>query len=585
MRDLAPDVAARFVADGCQFPPLAYAEDALLWKGNVWRCLLPSEKAQLHGLPSDVIKAIVVPDCLEAAQASAIADSAHMPSLALLLSRVLQCVNLMPAPVAPLCPADERRLRQSVRGTVFEPGLVESFPGIMTAAQLAHGLVSRCQQHDLHFKRSVNDLVSALAPVPLANLQAYWVDTQLRGKQPAPQGMDWAQQRQVATSAVAVGFQRGSGASRFALPPLHPSGLTKEEHMAASAVIASPFDVQCPLDDDLQFACRAIACMGPAIREWRAAQMRCLTKLSKCLAPWERDLVQMMPPSVAKVAADKRPFFMLVCSLLLRWPDETNPLRFVGGFDIVGDIEVSGLFRPLQVDESSLVGLPALLGPQADDNLSRMFRRVRPGTHDEDLRRLTLEEVELGFADGPFDLSQMNEMFGQSQWRPLERFIHVQACGKLRCIDSGKKPGHNAASRERETIFTYTVDVVPAIMREVMRLATEIDADNPCKQLHFVIGTEDMKNAYRQCPINPAHRCCSCVAFWDCTSESVKFIVLNGLPFGLSSAVLAFNRTPALLSSVARRCCAAPAVFFFDDTGVVDVSFAQGSAQAAVRLV
>ena len=530
MRDLAPDVAARFVADGCKFPPLAYAEDALLWTGAVWRCLLPSEKAQLHGLPSDVIKAIVVPDCLEAAQASAIADSAHMPSLALLLSRVLQCVNLMPAPVAPLCPADERRLRQSVRGTVFEPGLVESFPGIMTAAQLAHGLVFRCQQHDLHFKRSVNDLVSALAPVPLANLQAYWVDTQLRGKQPAPQGMDWAQQRQVATSAVAVGFQRGSGASRFALPPLHPSGLTKEEHMAASAVIASPFDVQCPLDDDLQFACRAIACMGPAIREWRAAQMRCLTKLRKCLAPWERDLVQMMPPSVAKVAADKRPFFMLVCSLLLRWPDETNPLRFVGGFDIVGDIEVSGLFRPLQVNESSLVGLPALLGPQADDNLSRMFRRARPGTHDEDLRRLTLEEVELGFADGPFDLSQMNEMFGQSQWRPLERFIHVQACGKLRCIDSGKKPGHNAASRERETIFTYTVDVVPAIMREVMRLATEIDADNPCKQLHFVIGTEDMKNAYRQCPINPAHRCCSCVAFWDCTSESVKFIVLNGLP-------------------------------------------------------
>ena len=34
---------------------------------------------------------------------------------------------------------------------------------------------------------------------------------------------------------------------------------------------------------------------------------------------------------------------MLACSLLL------NPLRFVGGFDTVGDIEVSGLFRPLRV--------------------------------------------------------------------------------------------------------------------------------------------------------------------------------------------------------------------------------------------
>ena len=53
----------------------------------------------------------------------------------------------------------------------------------------------------------------------------------------------------------------------------------------------------------------------------------------------------------------------------------------------------------------------------------------------------------------------------------------------------------------------------------------------------------------------------------------------------MESAVLAFDRTPALLTSVARRLCAAPAVSFFDDAGVVDASFAQGSAQAAVRPV
>jgi hypothetical protein len=38
--------------------------------------------------------------------------------------------------------------------------------------------------------------------------------------------------------------------------------------------------------------------------------------------------------------------FMLACSLLLRWPDETNAIRFITGFQVVGDIEHTGLFRP-----------------------------------------------------------------------------------------------------------------------------------------------------------------------------------------------------------------------------------------------
>ena len=323
--------------------------------------------------------------------------------------------------------------------------------------------------------------------------------------------------------------------------------------MQSSAALSSLFAAPIVLDDDVQFACRAIACLGPAVREWRASQMRALTKLSKRLAPWERDLVGMMPPSVAKVAAGKRPFFMLACAFFVTLARRNKPCSICAGYDITGDIEVSGLFRPLHVDDAVPVGLSSLLGQHAASNLPGMFARVRPSAHDADLRRLTLEEAELGFADGPFDFTEMDNLLGRHQWRPLERFIHVQSCGKLRCIDSGKKPGHNAACRERETIFTNTVDVVPAIMREVLLLSDKYELAKALEQpLGFVIGTEDMKHAYRQCPINPAHRCCSCVACWDHFAESVKFIVLNGLPFGLSSAVLAFNRTSSLL---AHQCC------------------------------
>ena len=562
--------------------PQEHDENALVWKGDACRCLYPSEKAQLYGLPSDLLKAFHCQN--DTVRASVVASSIHVPSIALVFSHALQCV---PQVSRSLSAADEALLKKRVAGTVFQPGIVDSFAGLVCASQLAAALISRCNEHGLNFTKSRQDLVSALSQVNFAQLQVYWVDTQLRGRLPAPQGLDWAQQRNVAHTTVAVGLQRGSGNSRFAMPPLHPAGLTKEEHMQPSAATASPFAKPAPLDDDLDFACRALACLGPAVRNWRSLQMRLLTKLAQRLRPWERELVAMMPPSVAKVAATKRPFFMLACAILLRWPDETNPLRYVLGFDIVGDIEVSGLFRKLEVDETLVVGLPALLGPPAKDNQQAMLGRVRPSVHDEDLLRLTLEEVELGFADGPFSFEEMDAMFGPLQWRPLERFIHVQSCGKLRCIDSGKKPGHNSASRERETIYTCSVDVIPAIISAVFHYAQQFEVRGSClgMPLQCVLGTEDMQHAYRQCPVNPEHRCCSSVAFWDHRSSSVKFIILNGLPFGLSSAVLSFNRTPALLTSIARRCCAAPAVFFFDDTGVVDAHFAQGSAQAAVRLV
>ena len=51
--------------------------------------------------------------------------------------------------------------------------------------------------------------------------------------------------------------------------------------------------------------------------------------------------------------------------------------------------------------------------------------------------------------------------------------------------------------------------------------------------------------------IAPDQGCCAVAAFWDEASEQIQFIVLTGLPFGLSSAVLNFNRTPALLTAVA----------------------------------
>ena len=222
-----------------------------------------------------------------------------------------------------------------------------------------------------------------------------------------------------------------------------------EDHISDSARIPSPFLRAAPLDRDLAFCARATGLLGPCIAQWRDAQVRALSQLAARLRPWELQLVKHMPPSVACVASQKRPAFMLMCAILLRWPDPLNALRFVTGYKLVGDIEHSGLFRAVEVDESRSIGLPALLGPAALNNLEALRTRVGPGQYDDQLRT-----VALGHAEGPFDQAQMDERFGLGGWRPLERFMLFQT-DKYRPIDSGKKPGHNSASLERETIFTY----------------------------------------------------------------------------------------------------------------------------------
>lgn len=59
------------------------------------------------------------------------------------------------------------------------------------------------------------------------------------------------------------------------------------------------------------------------------------------------------------------------------------------GFRVVGDIEHTGLFRPLDPSLDRLCGKEALLGESALGNFQDMHRHVRPGSYDADLAAMT----------------------------------------------------------------------------------------------------------------------------------------------------------------------------------------------------
>ncbi|CAE8598126.1 unnamed protein product, partial [Polarella glacialis] len=493
-------------------------------------------------------------------------------------------------------------LRQSVRGTVWQPGLVETWPELIEPTTLVASM------HELFLSQGLQlDHAVQARNVPakaVALLQSYWVNTQMRKLPGDNQGIDWSMQRNKHATAMGLGSQRGGPHCAGALPALVERRVGKEAHMAFALPLPSPFDSENVMDDDALYAARAMARLGPYVRVWLRRMNRALEALAKAFQPWDDLLVNLMRPDVQAVAKTKKPAMMACLIVLLRWPDRTLPVRYVLGFRLVGIIENSQLFRQLDKDTTVESGKEVFLGAHALKTIEGLPGKLRRGRFLTEIKESVLKEVAEGGAKGVYTENDLNEMFGVGGWLPLERFMHQQSSGKMRPIDNGKKYGHNKASLETETIYTSSPDFVAASARAFLTevlVVLELQGHAPngilaCEDLTALcsflpewsgleIGTDDMKDAYGQCPNEPEDHCVVVIAFWDEEDDTVKYVILRGMPFGFSSAVLKFNRTPALATAAARRMTGTMAASFFDDTGIVDSKAGVGSAQASVGTV
>ena len=267
----------------------------------------------------------------------------------------------------------ELHLRSQAAGTVWQPDLLASFPGLLTWEQLEP------QARSCFGGLSV-DLPPLASPpgldAALARLQIYWVDTQLRGLESTNQGPQWRQQKQIADSKRALGQQAGGPNSKNAALPLIPLGLGKQAHICLATCLPSPFDTSACLDDDASFACRGMCVLGPCIRTWRQLQLRALRKLVRFLSSWEARLRHAMHPDVRAIAHARCPAALTVLAMLQRWPDVTLGRRFIEGFRLVGSIESPGIFRDINPEPPSRLGLPALMGEHAARVVAKLERTL-----------------------------------------------------------------------------------------------------------------------------------------------------------------------------------------------------------------
>ena len=553
--------AARFYQDYQRFPPGAYEEPSLAWKGSTWRTLYPEERAQIMGIPPEIFRVVPGPAAVRTQKANSfIGNGFHLFS-------VLLVVSLLPQLLAEKLPSslvtcDEAALWERCRHTVWEPGRLAVFPGLFDVHEIIHGVrhcFPDCPVDEAVWAQVQLNLQSCHLP----ELQIFTAWCHLKQLPWHVLGPVPILRKDRAMLYAGLSGQRYPADSSKGLDHLLPPGLGKLRHLDQSRSLPSPFSVTPWPDHDVQFVVETIAVWRQFLPRWAEAQRHYLQTLARALRPLDLALQRHRVPSSQQVAADKHPAFVACMSVLLRWPDLQQAQQIVKGYPIVGEFSPTGVFRPVLSSGTLSVDQWLAEGPAA---IARILAS-KPPLHADKILQVTKEEQDKGFCSRFFTKEEMDAQFGPDNWRPLERFLITQPCGKQRVIDNARKTQHNQATMMSETIYTVHLDFIAAVAAD---LSTKLGLGAPAWEssdldwFHLRLGTDDLPDAYRALPVEPAQQGFSVIAIFV-PGEGWRFTLLYGLAFGLESAVISFNRWPQLAIAIARRCTSSLTASYFDD--------------------
>ena len=155
-------------------------------------------------------------------------------------------------------------------------------------------------------------------------------------------------------------------------------GIGAEAHLRSAreqaSIGARPVHDPIEADFDLRFAAVQAFSSASILGKHRRGVHRAMLKLSRACDPLSQHLRTYQPRHVAAVAGQINIALVGVLVIIMKWPDRTLPIRFIHGFDTVGKIETSGVFRQREFGEH----LPREAILAANDDRLCSWARVKP---------------------------------------------------------------------------------------------------------------------------------------------------------------------------------------------------------------
>ena len=296
----------------------------------------------------------------------------------------------------------------------------------------------------------------------------------------------------------------------------------------------------------------------------------------KNLSAREAQLHENMPSHLAKVMRGKRLLFLDKLLTDIGHPDDTLFNNLSKGFPLFGWLTKTGLFP-----ES---WCPPALHPSELLRVARkqnhwVLNSSQRGSHqleiDEAVWRTTMDEVNKGWAEGPFSLVEAEGMT-TSQLIVSRRFGVAQKT-KVRAIDDFSASNINACTGTKEKVRVESVDAAATMIRTWMKAFEGTG--------RALVGrTYDLKSAYRQLGISAEHLHAAWISVFDPSGQGAKLFRLNALPFGASASVSNFLRCAEALKAVGAKLLNFAWTSFFDDFILVTPADMASETDKAVKL-
>lgn len=369
------------------------------------------------------------------------------------------------------------------------------------------------------------------------------------------------------------------------------------EFVAQAQQLVHPHDQEVRLPPIVAGAIVEMARLGPtklsALRQkeldWWQARVQELE--------WdEATLHDSLHANVQRVVSKKRILVFKELLEYINYDDMGVVDLLTGGIEIIGTLRRIGIWKP--EDRSAKIDARTL-----SMNAFVAQRAVQKGKTAKDIDcevwQKTLDEVEEGCLVGPFTQAEVTEQLGEA-WIPSRRFPIVQG-SKTRPIDNFSEHGINNAFGSMEKVTMLGLDQVvgwsrawssswkPSGIVETTDTAghkywSPVSKEWSAESWSSLEGrVADLKSAYKQLAICPAHAALSVVAVLEPVSQQVKFFRAHSFMFGETAAVYGFLRFSRAIAAIACKVFKLIVAEFFDDFTQLEPAVTKASAQATME--
>ena len=288
----------------------------------------------------------------------------------------------------------------------------------------------------------------------------------------------------------------------------------------------------------------------------------------------EKKAALMREPAVYRATKSKR--ILLTKEILASLDNEdmeaTDLLEH--GASLAGEIPAVGIFKsqfkPCMMTMDQLHAEAS----KRNEMILNMTKSSGSQEMDHQLYTETMDELDKGWADGPYELNQLE--FGAT----VSRRFPLKQGSKTRMVDDFSISSVNDTCISYNKIDLHVVDTFSSVVRRYFQMCNVSGADSGLQ-----IKTYDLKSAYRQVPIKPAHRKYAYFSVYNYKLGRAQIYRLRTLPFGATHSVYNFLRLSRMIFTIATKGLFLLTTNFYDDLILASPENLCESAKNGMELV